>query len=331
MAISAVSPLNSCSACSSDHISIPPDCQKPSNNRKVIEDFLAEVNRRVKIASKILGSVRRVAAFVRVFVSTPKNLTIAIRGTKLLAGVSGICALPHLISDVSDVITQNDTARRAQAVAWTILSAAEVVSHAAEFSDALEHVGILSERQTAWTSKIQIAFLPLQIVSLGMGAFKVYKINEFRKDFMKFIKSTDDYKPSMLPKAEIIQTLLFIHSYNEKTLRSRLALGKNCKIQECATHLIQKLRSCSKEDKKLALQEGEKLMENFKSRIKKKLAYEIVGIVLEIATLVCAILFFVTASTGAFALGAMAFLSVSSLALFAYNKTALTRYPSFLA
>lgn len=306
------------------------DAQKPKNNTKIVAEFLRDVNRQVNIASKVFGPARRVTAFARVFVSIPKNINVAIRGTKLLAGISGICALPPLLSAAQDIPCQVGVANKAQAIAWTVLAGAELVSHIAEFADALEHIGVLTEEQTAWTSAVRMAFMPLSLLSVGMGAYKVYKINEFRNDYQKFVKTKVEEQEVPTTTCELFASLSFICETNEKILHARLALGKKCKIKELAINILEKIQTSEKEEKKLALQEGEKLVENLKGRIKKKLAYEIVGIVIEIITIIAATIFFMTAATGAFALGTMALLSVSSLALYAYNKTALPRYPSFL-
>jgi hypothetical protein len=284
-------------------------CPKP----KVI---LKETKDKAMVAEKLCGTGRKLTSFASTFTPIPKELTQGFGGTKMLAGVGGLFAIPEVVTAGKEVFTKKAPKEKVQAAGKLVLSSAAVVDAATEVAEGLHSVGAVSEHAVAWTTFVGHLLFPIQIIMLAIGIRKVYQDAKFCKQFEQTMKTADSRRSA------VTEALRYLKAQDPKSLKGRLSLAKESKLDKKIARHMRDITEGNRLQKVLAIREGEKLVQELKERVRKKLTLDVLGLALKIVSVACAVALFFT-PPGLVIAAITTVAAVIGLGLFFYKRHAM--------
>jgi len=237
-------------------------------------------------------------------------------------------ALPEFISAVRDVRTKPSYIDKCQALKKAYENGKTVAGNADEIINIVEVSERLADKNVSWSGPLSWILLPLQALALATGIYRVYKTHQFLKELDS--KIPDRQEESARGRISAVRaSLRFLKAKSAKALHAHFALGEQSPVTDKLTSLLRKLSSRNAEEKAKALQEGEALLGKLKTRVKRKIGFEIAATISRVITITLSVLL-LTTPPGLILSAAVLAASAIGTGIKAYKKKALPENPNYL-
>jgi len=281
-------------------------------------DVQVQAKEAVGVVGKLAKTSRKITSFVKAITPTSKGAVKVVSATKLLAILPGFLAIIDFFQSLYSVYKTTGKAR-AHAVYNTIDKGKEVVSCAIDTAEGLETVGTVAKGAIKWTPLAATALLPLEAVALGTAIYDTHKVHAFKKRLETVPAPT---RPTLTGRSSAARASLelLVEKEDEKSLQKKLGLSPKLPVVEKIKSVIRKIDLAPREAK--TVEEAEKLASDLKTRVKKKLFFDVLGLVSRIFAVATVILLIISPLAPIF-LGLAALAAIIGTGIYFWQKRAL--------
>jgi hypothetical protein len=244
----------------------------------------AEVEDKSKVVAKLTGLARKLTSFIKTITPTSSKAVRYVSATKLVAGLPGLFAIRDFFKSLVSVYREKG--RKPRTFVDLIDQGHEVVHAAVDMAEGLKSAKAVTEEAIAWTKPIGTYLLPLEVISLSTSIYDAWGTAKAKKhiDHLPIAQGRMEKRAATADMA-----LKWLTSRKtEKSLGKRLGLAPTCSIAKKVEDLRARLRVG--ETRKAAVEESEGLLKALKSRVSKKLTWEVLGVVTKVFACVCTVL-----------------------------------------
>jgi hypothetical protein len=286
---------------------------------------LEEVHTHVAKAAKAFQGV--VKYVTEVDKSISKKDYAWLSAIKFINSVGLIFNIPKLIKNIHNVFAKQKASDKIENAVNTVITAGDIVDSGTAFITGLKDFGYIAASSLPWTDLVGKILFPLQFLALQSNVSEANKNLKLKEKIFEKIKTTNAENSIDKRIENLVKSMDFVQEEWED-IRKPLKLSEKMQVPERIEAVRKEILSeKTPEEKKAALEEGEKLMETLKTRAKTKFSVQLASTIARIVSLaVSGILLFTAVSmpVGWVLLGAT--LGVGLIA-FALEKIMLNKNP----
>lgn len=244
----------------------------PQSTATAVKNGVAQVEDKMGFLGQFAGMTRKAVAFANAVEKIAKDIMRGFDQLQVIAVVNGLFEVPKFISKVEDVVTKEGAKAKLVAVSEAAMSASRLAESASGAAKYIQSFGtIAKEAVSSWTGPLGLALLPFQTVATVQDAYSLGQHGTSMHEVYKLKKPK--FEDTVLQRASNVAAgLTKLSSMDAKEFQEHYNVDAKDSVQEKLAKLASNIESTTGQARLEAIEKGEKVMEEMKSRINRTVA-----------------------------------------------------------
>lgn len=260
-------------------------------------------------------------SIAKAFTPIPKEVEYIANLSKVLSFISFPLAILAFGQEGVKLIQADSMKKRVLTTGKLLDQSGKLARGLKSFIDGLKIVGALAKTAAPWSSILGTIAFPFGVIGTGFQLYDLWEMGKFRREIGVHCSVPKD-ATSLKGRVKNLTKACTYVIENEEKITQKLQLSKESPMRQKIESIVKRLETANKEEAKLLVEEGEKLLQTLKGRATTQLSFKVASTALSVATVVTSgvVIFspaapFAPAVLGAFVIGGMGLELVKSQVL----------------